>query len=249
MKKTIRTLSVFLVVAVLSVCGCLFGCSSKQNPDPVDPSPIVVETVDIKEFFDKKEDVFTSNSVGLVFEMKIGIASEDENQEIYVAIALNTEGDISSLDFTGIDMIYGDTSDESTMVYVKDEYMYLTDENGQKIKTANDGSLGDIGDVGAEVIIIAFMWDFIVDMLFAGLEYTGIQIQKETNFETGDVKYILDVATSLMGNIEISRAEVVYNGNDFVSFYMGSAEGFGMHVSTLEQLPFPADLDEVYEAI
>ena len=47
MKKTIRTLSVFLVVAVLSVCGCLFGCSSKQNPDPVDPSLIVVETVDI----------------------------------------------------------------------------------------------------------------------------------------------------------------------------------------------------------
>lgn len=237
MKKFYKIMSICLVVAMFAICGCLVGCSSKPVEEPEEPNPIVVEMVDIKEFFDFKKDISVGNSLGSVIELEIGEVPEIGG----IKFAIELSGANSSSGIAGGFIIQQDVNDPNSIVYFKDGYSYYTDENGQKVKV--EGVVDNTVDGMEEIVIICFLWDIIGEVLYGNLEYTGILIEKETNTETGTITYKLGAGV-LGQNIEIGF-EITYLDGQLQQVYIGG-EG-NVRLTRLEKLAYPEDLDQYVE--
>lgn len=248
MKKLFNTLSICFVVAMFAVCGCLIGCSSK--PEVVEEeSPLVVEMVDIKEFFDHKKAFETNNSLGAIFEMTVPDTSgNDPNAVMSIAFDMSSAmGDNLQMDTTKMNYIFKeDVEDEATTTYVRDGFIYYTNEEGVKVKeNLEDNNNSAPEGFQPEMLIIAFAWEILGDVIYGGLEYSGVLAEKTTNTETGEITYRFDAAFAL-GNAEMTT-EVRYNGNEFLGFSILNADnGMGISATKLTKLDYPENLDEEY---
>ncbi|MBQ7327391.1 MAG: hypothetical protein IJX00_00290 [Clostridia bacterium] len=248
MKKLFNTLSICFVVAMFAVCGCLIGCSSK--PEVVEEeSPLVVEMVDIKEFFDHKKAFETNNSLGAIFEMTVPDTSgNDPNAVMSIACDMSSAiGDNLQMDETKMNYIFKeDVEDESTTTYVRDGFIYYTNEEGVKVKESlEDNNNSAPEGFQPDMLIIVVLWDVLGDVLYGGFEYTGVLAEKTTNTETGEVTYRFDAAFALLGAEMTFEAR--YNGNEFLGFSMLNADnGIGISATKLTKLDYPENLDEEY---
>ena len=252
MKKLFNTLSICFVVAMFAICGCLVGCSSKPVEEPEESNPIVVEMVDIKEFFDHKKAFETNNSLGTIIEMTISNTSggiEPNTTVMSVAIDMSSMGADLQMDATKMNYIFKeDVEDESTTTYVRDGFIYYTNEEGVKVKeNLEDNNNSAPEGFQSEMLIIVFLWEALGDVLYGGFEYTGVLAEKTTNTETGEVTYRFDTASALLG-AEMGF-EVRYNGNELLGFSMiNPYSGDGVSVTKLTKLDYPENLDEEYLA-
>ena len=248
MKKLFNTLSICFVVAMFAVCGCLVGCSSKPVEEPEEPNPIVVEMVDIKEFFDHKKAFETNNSLGTIIEMKVPNTSGIESNTVMsIAIDMSSMGDNLQMDTTKMNYIFKeDVEDESTTTYVRDGFIYYTNEEGVKVKeNLEDNNNSAPEGFQPEMLIVMFLWEALGDVLYGGYEYSGVLAEKTTNTETGEVTYRFDTASALLG-AEMTF-EVRYNGNELLGFSMiNPYSGDGVSATKLTKLDYPENLDEEY---
>ena len=238
MKKFYKIMSICLVVAMFAICGCLVGCSSKPVEEPEEPNPIVVEMVDIKEFFDFKKDINVGNSLGSVIELEIGEVPEIGG--IKFAIDISGANSISG-GVAGGFIMQQDVNDPNSTLYFKDGYSYYTDENGQKVKV--EGVVDNMIAGMEEIVIICFLWDIMGEAFYGNLEYTGVLIEKETNTETGTITYKLGAGV-LGADIEV-RFDITYLDGQLQQVYIG-AEG-SLRLTRLEKLVYPEDLDQYVE--
>ena len=248
MKKLFNTLSICFVVAMFAICGCLVGCSSKPEVEE-EESPLVVEMVDIKEFFDHKKAFETNNSLGTIIEMKVPNTSGIESNTVMsIAIDMSSAvGDNLQMDTTKMNCIFkDDVEDESTTTYVRDGFIYYTNEEGVKVKESlEDNNNSAPEGFQPEMLIIVFLWEALGDVMYGGYEYSGVLAEKTTNTETGEVTYRFDAASALLG--AEMRFEARYNGNEFLGFSMLTADdGIGVSVTKLTKLDYPENLDEEY---
>ena len=250
MKKLFNTLSICFVVAMFAVCGCLIGCSSK--PEVVEEeSPLVVEIVDIKEFFDHKKAFEPNNSLGTIIEMTVSTSSggiEPNTTVMSIAIDMSSAvGDNLQMDTTKMNYIFKeDVEDESTTTYVRDGFIYYTNEEGVKVKESlEDNNNSTPEGFQPEMLIIVLFWEALGDVFYGGYEYSGVLAEKTTNTETGEVTYRFDAAVALL-DVELIF-EARYNGNEFLGFSMLTADdGIGVSVTKLTKLDYPENLDEEY---
>ena len=248
MKKLFNTLSICFVVAMFAICGCLVGCSSKPEVEE-EESPLVVEMVDIKEFFDHKKAFETNNSLGTIFEMTIpNPDANDSNTVMSIAIDMSSAvGDNLQMDTTKMNCIFkDDVEDESTTTYVRDGFIYYTNEEGVKVKESlEDNNNSTPEGFQPEMLIIVFLWEALGDVFYGGYEYSGVLAEKTTNTETGEVTYRFDTAFALLG--AEMRFESRYNGNEFLGFSVLNADnGIGITATKLTKLDYPENLDEEY---
>lgn len=247
MKKLFNTLSICFVVAMFAICGCLVGCSSKPEVEE-EESPLVVEMVDIKEFFDHKKAFETNNSLGTIFEMTIpNPDANDSNTVMSIAIDMSSMGADLQMDATKMNYIFKeDVEDESTTTYVRDGFIYYTNEEGVKVKeNLEDNNNSTPEGFQPEMLIIVFLWEALGDVMYGGYEYSGVLAEKTTNTETGEVTYRFDAAVALL-DVELTF-EARYNGNDFLGFSMINPDsGDGVYVTKLTKLDYPENLDEEY---
>ena len=249
MKKLFNTLSICFVVAMFAICGCLMGCSSK--PEVVEEeSPLVVEMVDIKEFFDHKKAFETNNSLGTIIEMTMPNTTggiEPITTVMSIAIDMSSMGADLQMDATKMNYIFKeDVEDGSTTTYVRDGFIYYTNEEGVKVKeNLEDNNNSAPEGFQLEMLMIVFFWEALGDVFYGGFEYTGVLAEKTTNTETGEVTYRFDAASALLG--AEMRFEARYNGNEFLGFSMiNSYSGDGVSVAKLTKLDYPENLDEEY---
>ena len=249
MKKLFNTLSICFVVAMFAICGCLVGCSSKPEVEE-EESPLVVEMVDIKEFFDHKKAFETYNSLGTIIEMTISTTSggiEPNTTVMSVAIDMSSMGADLQMDATKMNYIFKeDVEDESTTTYVRDGFIYYTNEEGVKVKESlEDNNNSAPEGFQPEMLIIVFLWEALGDVMYGGYEYTGVLAEKTTNTETGEVTYRFDAAVALL-DVELIF-EARYNGNEFLGFSVLNADnGIGITATKLTKLDYPENLDEEY---
>ncbi len=239
MKKIYKVMSICLVVAMFAICGCLVGCSSKPVEQPEVKNPIIVEMVDIKEFFDIKKDINTNNVIGSTFELEVSGVPDAGVIKIAVDISgLNSTADLSGFNY----ILQQDANDPNSVVCFKDGYSYYTDENGQKVKV--EGSVDNsMTDGIGQIFLIGCLWELLGEAIYGNLEYTGALIEKTTNTETREISYKVSTEFSAMGG-EFG-VELKYLDGQLQEVYLGLEAG--MRLTRLEKLDYPHDLDQYVE--